>query len=112
MANQDPAVDDKDHLLKEAADLLDAAQRREDAVKLAFQMVELGKIPPFESLSALNEKVASLMGKDLRVVEQALELDVDLPDFGKVASEQNTPSLTGFDAATAAMAHMLADDPT
>ena len=112
MANQDQ-VEDKDLLLKEAADMLDAAQRRDEAVKIAFQMVELGKIAPFDSFAALEEKVASLMGKDLRVVQQALELDVDLPDFGKVASaETNAGSLTGFDHATASFAHMLADDAT
>lgn len=79
-------IDDKDSLLKEAADALDMAQRREDAVKLAFSMVEKGKVPPFDSYSAFQEKVATLLEKDLRVVEEALELDVDMPTFGKVAS--------------------------
>lgn len=79
-------IDDKDSLLKEAADALDLAQRREDAIKLAFGMVERGRIPAFESYGDFQEKVASLLEKDLRVVEQALELDVAAPAMGKVAS--------------------------
>lgn len=104
MADAD-IIDDKNDLLKEAASALDQAQRREDAVKLAFSMVERGKVLPFESYTDLQEKVASLMQKDLRVVEEALELDVDLPDFGKVASTDNAPT-----DATAAFFHRLAED--
>lgn len=99
-------IDDKDVLLKEAADLLDVAQRQEDAVKLAFSMVEKGKVPPYESYSSFQEKVASIMGKDLRVLEQALELDTDVPSFGlgKVASD-GAPS-----DPTEAFFHRLSDD--
>ena len=79
-------IDDKDTLLKEAADALDVAQRRDEATKLAFSMVEKGKVPPFGDYASFQEKVASLMEKDLRVVEEALELDVDMQSFGKVAS--------------------------
>jgi hypothetical protein len=79
-------IDDKNLLLKEAADALDVAQRREDATKIAFSMVEKGKVPPFDSYQSLQEKVASLMERDLRVVEEALEMDVDMPELGKVAS--------------------------
>lgn len=96
-------IEDKDTLLKEAAAALDTAQREKEATKLAFVLVEKGKIPPFETYEAFQEKVAGLMGQDLRVVEQALELDVALPTFGKVASE-STPA-----DATAAFYHTLAD---
>ncbi|TAL43323.1 MAG: hypothetical protein EPN91_06610 [Salinibacterium sp.] len=97
-------IDDKDSLLKEAADALDLAQRREDAIKLAFGMVERGKIPAFESYGLFQEKVAMLLEKDLRVVEQALELDVDVPSMGKVASESRPTDLT------AAFFHRLTED--
>lgn len=85
-------IDDQRSLLKEAADALDLAQRREDAIKLAFNMVEMGKIPAFESYEAFTEKVAMLLEKDLQVVKQALELDVTAPSFGKVASSSSAPS--------------------
>jgi len=101
-------IDDKDDLLKEAADALDRAQRREDATKLAFSLVEKGKIPPFDSYEAFQVKVASLLDKDLRVVEEAISLDADLPDFGKVANAGGT--VVGGDAATSAFFHTLADD--
>ena len=95
----------KDSLLKQAADVLDQVQRRRDAEKIAFSMVERGKIAPFSSHQEYAEKVASLMEKDLRVVEEALEMDVDMPDFGKVASTGGTPR-----DATAAFFHRLAED--
>jgi hypothetical protein len=98
-------VEDKDVLLKEAADALEMAQKRDEAVKLAFQMVERGKVAPFGSYGEFQEKVASLMQKDLRVVEEALDMDVDMPDFGKVASTGDVP----LDA-TAAFFHRLAED--
>ena len=98
-------VEDKDSLLKEAADALDIAQRRDEAVKLAFSMVERGKCPPFDSYSDFEEKVASLMQKDLRVVEEALDMDVEMSDFGKVASSGGVPS-----DATQAFFHRLAED--
>jgi len=97
-------IDDKDALLKQAADALDLAQKREDATKLAFSMVERGKIPPFDSYAAFQEKIASLMEKNLRVVEEALELDVDAAPLGKVAAE-TIPS-----DPTAAFFHRLTDD--
>lgn len=92
-------------LLKEAADALDLEHRRKSATKLAFQMVERGKIPAFASFEELEEKVASLLTKDLRVVQEALEIDVDMPDFGKVASSSDIPT-----NATAAFFNRLADD--
>lgn len=97
-------VEDPSTLLKEAAAALDVAQRKEDATKLAFSLVEKGKIPPFESFAAFQEKVAGLMEKDLRVLEQALELDAEMPSFGKVASP------TVQDDAATAFYHTLAGD--
>jgi hypothetical protein len=97
-------IDDKDDLLKEAATALDVAQRREDATKLAFSMVERGKIPAFDSYAMFQEKVASLMEKDLRVVEQALELDADAAPLGKLAAE------TVPQDPTSAFFHRLSDD--
>lgn len=106
MADQEP-IDDKNTLLKEAADALDVAQRRDGAVKIAFSMIERGKVPPFETYAQFEEKVASLMEKDLRVVEEALELDVDMPDFGKVASGGD---VVVSDDAASAFYHRLAED--
>jgi len=106
MANDnEQRVEDKDVLLKQAADMLDHVQRRNDAVKLAFSMVERGKVAPFENFAEFEEKIASLMEKDLRVVEEALNLDVDMPDFGKVASSGGVPQ-----DATAAFFHRLAEE--
>jgi hypothetical protein len=92
-------------LLKEAAHALEAAHQRDGAVKIAFDMVERGKIPPFENRVEFEEKIASLMEKDLRVVEEALEMDAPMADFGKIASSGPAPT----DAA-AAFYHSLAED--
>lgn len=101
MASQD----NQKELLKQAADAIEAAHRRDEATKLAFAMVERGKVSPFESYDEFEEKIASLMEKDLKVVREAMEMDVDLPDFGKVASGPSYP-----DDATAAFYHRLAED--
>lgn len=96
---------DKDELLKQAADALDQAERHEEAIKLAFSLVEKGKVPPFDNYEAFVEKVAELEGKNLDVVREALELDVPMADFGKVASTGGTPA-----DAEAAFFHRLAED--
>jgi hypothetical protein len=100
------SAEDKDELLKEAAGALEQSQRRQEATKLAFDMVERGKIPPFGDYASFETKVASIMGKDLRVVEEALEMDNSLADFGKVASEGRP---TGNDPASNFF-HALAED--
>ena len=105
MADQ-AQINNKDTLLKEAANALDVAQKRDAAVKLAFDMVERGKVPPFESYGQFQEKIASLMEKDLRVVQEALDLDADMPDFGKVAAEGDSVP----DDAASAFFHRLAED--
>jgi hypothetical protein len=99
-------AENKDELLKEAASALEQSQRRVEATKLAFDMVERGKIAPFADYASFETKIASLMGKDLRVVEEALQMDSSLADFGKVASEGRP---TGNDAASTFF-HALADD--
>jgi hypothetical protein len=98
--------ENKNDLLKEAAVALEQSQRRTEATKLAFDMVERGKIPPFGSYRSFEEKVASLMHKDLRVVEEALQMDSSLADFGKVASEGRAH---GSDP-TSNFFHALAED--
>ena len=92
-------------LLKEAASALDVAQKRNDAVKLAFDMIERGKIPTFQTHGEYMDKVAELMSKDLRVVEEALEMDSSMADFGKIASDGGTTT-----NAHDAFFHRLADD--
>ena len=99
------AQDETSGLLKEAAHALEVAHQRDGAIKLAFDMVECGKIPPFETRAEYEEKVASIMEKDLRVVREALEMDAPMADFGKIASSGPKPT----DAA-AAFYHTLADE--
>lgn len=96
------AQDETSGLLKEAAHALELTHKRAGAVKLAFDMVEHGKIPSFETHSEFEEKVASIMEKDLRVVEEALCMDATMADFGKIASSGQQPA----DAA-ATFYHML-----
>lgn len=104
-AQENVELEDKDVLLKQASVALEKEHRRHEATKLAFVMVEKGKIQPFETYDALEEKVASLMEKDLRVVREALDLDVELPEFGKLAGGPSIP-----EDATAAFYHRLAED--
>ena len=86
-------AEDKNKLLKEAASALDQADRQERAQKLAFNMVERGKIPPFHNYQAFQEKVASIASSDLDVVKKALELDAGgSMELGKVA--EATPAQT------------------
>lgn len=92
-------------LLKEAASALDLAAHRSEAEKLAFSMVERGKIPSFQTHEEFQEKVAELMQKDLRVVEEALDMDASMADFGKVASEGGPPT-----DAHSAFYHRMAED--
>lgn len=88
---EDKMAEDKNALLKEAASALDKADRRERAEKLAFSMVERGKIPPFHSFDSFQEKVASIAADDLDVVKKALELDAGgSMELGKVAEASPT----------------------
>ena len=54
-----------------------------------------------------QEKVASILEKNLAVVEEALEMDANLADMGKVAAE--APVIAGEDKAVAAFYHKLAE---
>ena len=87
-------------LMKQAADRIEHLQRRQEATKLAFAMVEKGRCEPFGTYAEFEEKVASLLDKDLKVVQEAIELDSGLTDFGKIASEGNAPVTVGLDGAT------------
>jgi len=104
---QDPSREDKDALLKEASLGLRRAHRRIEAEKLAFSLVEKGKIPPFSSYDGFQEKVAEILSKDLAVVKEALAMDVAIADFGKVAEDGGV--MSGADAATATFFHTLAE---
>ena len=99
--------EDKDALLKEASLGLRRAHRRIEAEKLAFSLVEKGKISAFASYDGFQEKVAEILSKDLEVVKEALAMDVTSADFGKVAEDGG--AVAGADAATAAFYHTLAD---
>ena len=99
-------IENPAELLKEASAALQAAHLHEEAEKLAFKLVERGKIPPFSTYETFQEKVAELASKDLNVVAEAIEMDGTLANFGKVA--EASPS--GSDDPTAAFYHRLAGD--
>ena len=102
------AQEDKNELLKESSVALTTAHRRIEAEKLAFVMVEQGKIPPFGDFDSFQEKVAFIMDKNLEAVEQALEMDANLADMGKVAAEASP--VVGADSAVTAFYHRLAGE--
>lgn len=87
------AKDNAKDLMKKAADTIESHRRRDEAVKLAMHMVERGKCEPFKSFSDFEEKVAMLESKNLEAVREALDMDGDLADFGKVASPDTTVPL-------------------
>jgi hypothetical protein len=103
----DQVIEDKDGLLKEASLNLRKAHRRVEAEKLAFELVEKGKIPAFSSYETFQEKVAEICSKDLAVVKEALAMDAPIADFGKVAEESGIGA--GADSATSAFYHSLAE---
>jgi hypothetical protein len=105
--DQMPETEDKDALLKEASLHLRKAHRRVEAEKLAFALVEHGKIPAFSSYDGFQEKVGEILSKDLAVVREALAMDSPIADFGKVAEERGAGE--GADSATAAFYHLLAE---
>jgi len=98
---------DTRHLLKKAADVIEVHRRREEAVKLAMLMVERGKCEPFDSYGRLSEKVAELESKNLDVVREALDMESELVDLGKVASSDVT--LKGSSRAEASFWHRLSE---
>lgn len=85
---------DSRQLMKQAADALEKHRRRDDVIKLAMLMVERGKCEPFSTMADLEEKIASLEVKNLEAVKEALDMDANLSDLGKVASENVTPNGT------------------
>jgi hypothetical protein len=88
LAGAGMANEEAKSLMKQAADAIDRHRRRDEAIKLAMVMVERGKCEPFQTLEEFEEKVAALEVKNLEAVREALEMDSDLTDFGKVASPQ------------------------
>jgi len=85
-------MDNRQQLMKRAADAIEGHRRKEEAIKLAMLMVERGKCEPFASWHELQEKVATLETKNLDAVREALEMDSDLADFGKVAAPEQSVS--------------------
>lgn len=100
--------DDAKTLMKNAASAIAEFSRRDQAIKLAMSMVERGKCEPFKSVSELEEKVASLMEKNLDAVREALDMDGELTDFGKVASPQ-TEVPAGSNRAEMTFFHRLSE---
>lgn len=94
-------------LMKQAADAIDRHRRKDEAIKLAFSMVEKGKCEPFASFSEFDEKVATLMEKNLDAVREALDMDSGLSDFGKVASDKT--SIAGGTSAEMTFFHKLSE---
>lgn len=66
---------ERDELKKTAAD----SAKRERAEKIAFREVELGLVDAYKSYDEFQEKVASLLGDDLDIVEKALERGYHAP---------------------------------
>ena len=70
----------KSYLEKAASMLLQlneankSLSKRAEATKLLFQQVEFGQIPAPRSISEYEEKIASLMDKDLKVLGEAVKL--------------------------------------
>jgi hypothetical protein len=95
-------------LMKQAADTIETHRRRDEAVKLAMHMVERGKCEPFKSFNDFEEKVAMLESKNLDAVREALDMDGDLADFGKVASPE-TPVPLGSNKAEIDFFHRLSE---
>jgi len=58
------------------------------AEKLAYSLVEKGKIAPFRNYEEFREKVASLASQDLNVVEKALEFDTGALSIGDIGNNQ------------------------
>jgi len=94
-------------LMKQAADTIEVHRQRDDQIKIAMLMVERGKCEPFSSMSELEEKIASFEGKSLDVIREALDMDTDLADFGKVAS--NDVVIAGSDRAEMNFFHRLSE---
>ncbi len=82
----------KEALLIKAATALEWAGRRQVAEELAFEMIEQGRISPFGTFDDFQEKIANLMERDLNVVREALEIDVSVADFGKLAEDGSSSS--------------------
>lgn len=91
-------VTGKEALLKQAADALEHAHIRQEAEKLAFEMVEQGRISPFQNFDQFQQKVASLMDKGIEIVREALDIESPAADFGKLA-EAKGPSGSSPEAA-------------
>jgi len=84
---------DSRELMKLAADQIESLQKREHATKLAFEMVERGKCPPFRSYVELQEKVASILEKNPEVVAEALEMDLTQTDLGALSQEKTAATM-------------------
>jgi len=90
----------KEVMLTKAAAALEWAGRYQTAEKLAFEMVERGDVPPFQTYGQFHEKVANLMERDLDVIREALDIGSPAADFGKVAEakglSQTTPEASFY----------------
>jgi hypothetical protein len=106
VAHSEQAPDSKE-LLKLAADQIEALETREQAIKLAFEMIERGKCPPFRSYDELQEKVASILEKKPEVVAEALELDLAKNDLGSLSEKTAAPSMK--EDAVSAFYHHLSE---
>ena len=66
--------------------------RKERAEKIAFREVELGICEPYKSHLEFQEKVASLLGEDLSVVEKAMERGYNgSRQTGELVGNESTP---------------------
>lgn len=81
-------------LLKEAADRIEQYETREQAIKLAFQLVEEKKATPYASYEEFETKVAAIVEKGPQRVADALEMQPLEQELGKLSHEK-TASVGG-----------------
>jgi hypothetical protein len=80
--------DDHKELMKEAADKLASYQLRDQAIKIAFDLVELKRCKPFSSYDEFEEKVASIVERGPALVAEALSMQPLEQELGTLTVEK------------------------
>lgn len=86
-----------------------ALEKRAEASRLLFQQVERGMTPSPRTLAEYEEKVASLMQKDLSVVKEAMNLSAGGGFDSSIGTLEGSSSATQgpADAARSAFNHAV-----
>lgn len=83
-----PMNGDGKQLAKEAAEKLASFVTRDQAIKLAFRLVEERRCKPFTTNAEFEEKVAFIVEKGPELVEQALDLGPVEQSVGELTQEK------------------------